>query len=80
MLSVLHTLYSYIKIFFFYKSLSLVVHAGMNVASIAEKINPWVMSFFLAMIALFKDGMKHQRKLYSVYIFISLGISLNYLY
>lgn len=54
--------------------------AGINVASIAEKEQSVGFVFFFAMIAPFIDGMKHQRKLFSVYIFISLGISLNYLY
>lgn len=40
----------------------------------------WVMSFLLVMIAPFIDGMKEERKLLSLYNFISLGISFNYLY
>lgn len=56
-------------------------HAGINVASIAEKkTTTRGLCHFFAMIVPFIDGMKHQRKLFSVYIFISLGISLNYLY
>lgn len=49
-----------------------------------KKNNPhnelWVMSFLLVMIAPFIDGMKEERKLLSLYNFISLGISFNYLY
>lgn len=40
----------------------------------------WVMSFLLVIIAPFIDGMKEERKLLSLYNFISLGISFNYLY
>lgn len=40
----------------------------------------WVMSFLLVMTAPFIDGMKEERKLLSLYNFISLGISFNYLY
>lgn len=40
----------------------------------------WVMSFLLVMMAPFIDGMKEERKLLSLYNFISLGISFNYLY
>lgn len=89
MLSVLHTLYRYVL-------LSLVAHAGMVVTCIALQKNNnnqkttkkhppppnelWVMSFLLVMIAPFIDGMKEERKLLSLYNFISLGISFNYLY
>lgn len=90
MLSVLHTLYRYTVL------LSLVAHAGMVVTCIAlqkkktttknnQKTPPphnelWVMSFLLVMTAPFIDGMKEERKLLSLYNFISLGISFNYLY
>lgn len=67
---------------------------GCNMHCIAKKPNKnnqktpkktphnelWVMSFLLVMIAPFIDGMKEERKLLSLYNFISLGISFNYLY
>lgn len=63
---------------------------GCNMHCIAKKKNNnqktpphnelWVMSFLLVMIAPFIDGMKEERKLLSLYNFISLGISFNYLY
>lgn len=57
-------------------------HAGINVASIAEKkTTTRGLCHFFAMIALFAIFISLGiAMIFSVYIFISLGISLNYLY